>query len=184
MRRGTPPGGGGGGTPNDRPKVPNHEKITSGSSGSVSAPGIGSGMLLGTFLGSGDFIGVRCGRHGRGIDSFCSILSGGQAKCPYCSNCTLVRKRRAETVRKCQNMKKSILFLTEGSFGPDFLDTQRVWAGSETHVIDQGVQSPRITRRIVWKRPLCISLTRHVKNPESSRLDPKMKKHSSINVNS
>ena len=76
-------------TSNNRPKVPNHEKITSGSPGWISAAGIGSGMLLGTFLGSGDFIGVRCGRHGRGIHSFCSILSGGHANYPCCSNCTL-----------------------------------------------------------------------------------------------
>ena len=96
----------GGGTPNDSPKVPNHEKITSGSSGSVSAPGIGSGMLLGTFLGSGDVVGVNSRRHGRDIDSFCFILSGGEAKCPYCSNCTQVRKKRAEAHRGAPEAKK------------------------------------------------------------------------------
>ena len=74
----------GAGTQNDRPKVPNHEKITSGSSGWVYAAGIGSGMLLGTLLGSRDLVGVSCDRYGRGIDSFRSNLIGGQAKCPYC----------------------------------------------------------------------------------------------------
>ena len=96
----------GGGYPNDRPKVPNHEKITSGSSGWASAPGIGSGMLLGTFLGFADVVGVNSRRHGCDIDSFCSILSGGEAKCPYCSNCTLVRKKRAEARREAPEAKK------------------------------------------------------------------------------
>ena len=72
-------------TQNDCSEAPNHEKITSASSRWPSAAGIGSGMLLGTFLGSGDVVGVRCGRHGRGIDSFRSILSGAQAKCPNCT---------------------------------------------------------------------------------------------------
>ena len=69
-------------------------------------PNTGSGMLLGTFLGFGDVVGVNSRRHGCDIDSFCSILSGGEAKCPYCSNCTLVRKKRAEARRGAPEAKK------------------------------------------------------------------------------
>ena len=90
--------------------MPNHEKITSGSSGWVSAAGIGSGMLLGTFLGSGDVVGANSRRHGRDIDSFCFILSDGEAKCPYGSNCTLVRKKRAEARRGSPEVKKNDFF--------------------------------------------------------------------------